>query len=167
MAKDDMDLDIVLDDDEQGGRRNLVYGILATLLLIGISVALTVFLFSGGGSSGGSDDSLLLEDRIRYIELKPAFTSNFYVNGRARLLQLHVSLVVRNDATEEAITLHLPLIRHNLLDLISRRDFSELRTAEGREDLRAALLVSVQQTVELETGNVGVEDVLFTHFVMQ
>lgn len=166
MAKDDMDLEIVLDDDESN-RKGLITGIVGTLLLVAISIGLTVFVFSDGRSTSDPEDAPLAEDRIRYLELKPAFTSNFYVNGRARLLQMHISLAVRDDATEAAVQLHMPLIRHNLLDLIGRQDFDHLRTADGREELRAAILVSTRQTIEIETGRGGVENVLFTHFVMQ
>lgn len=166
MAKDDMDLDIVLDEDD-GKRKGRIYWLLGALLLIVGSVALTTFIFSERRAPEGDDAPAIAGDGVRYIELRPAFTSNFYQNGRSRLLQLHISLSVRGDATEEAVTLHMPLIRHNVLDLIGREDFQELRAPDGREALRAKILASIQQTIEIESGQAGVENVLFTHFVMQ
>ena len=47
------------------------------------------------------------------------------------------------------------------------QDFEGLKTQEGKEVLRQKALEELQTIVSEETGDPGVEKVLFTNFVMQ
>ena len=62
---------------------------------------------------------------------------------------------------------HMPLVRNNVVMILSSQDFEVMRTPEGKDALRQAVLEEIQSILTDETGDAGVEQVLFTNFVMQ
>lgn len=164
----ELELDVEI-DDEKSNKKVLIFIIAGAVALIGITVGLTLFLLGGDEEVPAEGEEAAVPEvvQLQYFDMKPAFTVNFHVDNRARILQMKLSLAYRDDSAREAVELHMPLIRHNLINLISSEDFNSLRTLEGREALRQKILESVQQVIEQETGEAGVENVLFTNFVMQ
>ena len=75
--------------------------------------------------------------------------------------------MARDQAVIDAVQNHLPQIRNNFLFLISNRNYSDLGSVEGKEQLRAELLAEVRTIIKKNHGEEGVEDVYFTSFVMQ
>lgn len=150
-------------------------------MLLIIIIALVVVLVGGGAAaffmlSGGDKDKKEGEAEASeeaahapaiYFDMKPPFIVNFQVNGRQRYVQVSLSVMTRKQAVVDLIQKHMPLIRNNLVMMLSSQDFEVLRTPEGKESLRQATLEDIQKIVTEETGEPGVEQVLFTNFVMQ
>ena len=163
-----------------GGKKKLILLVVIGLLLVGLSVGgtLVALKFLGGddGAQGGEEADAAAEaaaaEETRslpaiYYPLKPTIIVNFNARGRQRFLQADVSLMVREDDVVAAIEEHSTMLQHGLLMLFSGQDYSELQTAEGKELLRQMALEEVQRLLEQEIGKGGVEQVLFTNFVMQ
>ncbi|MGX2041281.1 flagellar basal body-associated FliL family protein [Methylocaldum sp. MU1018] len=103
-----------------------------------------------------------------YYALDPAFVVNFKSNPDARLLQVGFSVASKNQAVIDAVKKHSPMIRNNVLLLLSGQDPAALKTAEGKEALRGRLLDEINAIVSKQTGRRdGVEEIFFTGFVMQ
>ena len=119
-----------------------------------------------------------------YYALKPNFTVNFDVNGRQRFLQTELTAVYRNPEVLHFLELHMPDLRNGLVMLLSSQSFDELQTVDGKEKLRADALKIVQDILIKEQLKVAaadkekskdkkkkvlpnIEQILFTHFVMQ
>lgn len=102
-----------------------------------------------------------------YYPLKPPIVVNFSVKGRQRYLQAELTLMTRDGSVISTIELHQSMIRNALILLIGGHSFEELRTAEGKELLRQACLQEIQRLLQQEIGKPGIEQVLFTDFVMQ
>jgi len=102
-----------------------------------------------------------------YVDLDPRFTVNFQGRDGARYLQIALTAMTRDPDVEKQIKQNLPIIRNDLNLLFSEQDSATLSTKEGKEALRAAALKAVQDILERETGNPGVEAIYFTNFVMQ
>jgi len=102
-----------------------------------------------------------------YIPIDPAFVVNFASQGRARFLQITVEVMTRDPKVVEHVEQHLPVIRNNLMLLFSSQTYDSVSTLEGKETLREEALAVIQQILEEETGDPGVEAVYFTSFVMQ
>ncbi|HEC18557.1 MAG TPA: flagellar basal body protein FliL [Gammaproteobacteria bacterium] len=102
-----------------------------------------------------------------YIPIDPAFVVNFASQGKARFLQVTVEVMTRDPEMPDKIKLHMPVIRNNLMLLFSSQSYDGVSTLEGKEALREEALEVVQQILEEETGDPGVEAVYFTSFVMQ
>jgi flagellar FliL protein len=61
----------------------------------------------------------------------------------------------------------MPMIRNALVLQFGGQVYADLQTAEGKELLRQQALENIQNLLQQEIGKPGVEQVLFTNFVMQ
>ena len=61
----------------------------------------------------------------------------------------------------------MPMIRNNLLLLLSSQDPKELNDRTGKDQLRKAILREIQKVLKNQVGAAGIEKVFFTSFVMQ
>lgn len=162
----------------KGKRKKLLLIIGAVLLLVGISVGSTLALVKLFADpelptvAAEETDALAGETVARkqpaiYYPMQPVFVVNFESQGRQRFLQAELNLLLREKDIVPALELHMPAIRNSLVMLFSGQIYEDLQTAEGKELLRQQALLSVQEVLEKETGKPGVEQVLFTNFVMQ
>ena len=103
----------------------------------------------------------------QYVVLKPEFVVSFQVGPRQRFLQASIEVMTRKQTVVDALTLHEPMIRNDIIRIMGEQDFNQLRTAEGRVALQKQLLKHLQGVMKREAGSPDVEAVLFTNFVMQ
>jgi flagellar FliL protein len=100
-----------------------------------------------------------------YVELTPSFVTNYQAH-RMGYLKADVTLMVKDQKTADAISLHMPSIRNNLVMLFSRQDENMLNTTEGKMHLREEAIQEVVSALESEGAPTAVEDVLFTSFLI-
>lgn len=156
-----------------GGKKKLIILVVLGLLIVGLSVGGTLMAikFLGPQEVPQSAEAAQEEEPppapAIYYPIKPAVTVNFSVKGRQRYLQAELTLMTREDDVISSIELHMPMIRNAMVLLIGGQDYYELQTAEGKELLRQACLQEIQRLLEQEIGKPGIEQVLFTNFVMQ
>jgi flagellar FliL protein len=115
----------------------------------------------GEGGGGGSGKP------AQYFAFDPPLIVNFDDTQAVRFLQLQIEVLTRDEKDVEAVKLHQPIIRNNLLMLMNGRDYKTLMTREGKEALRIECLKEVQKILKKETGSPGIEDLYFTSFVVQ
>jgi len=92
---------------------------------------------------------------------------NFEGGGRARYLQLGIELMTYDEKALPQLELHAPVLRNNLILLLSDKTYEELITREGKEKLAAAALDEVREAMTERYGRPVVETLYFTNFVMQ
>lgn len=155
-------------------KRKLIYvvgGLILVLVLLGGPLAAWFFWPEAGEQEVASDQAVEEvappEQAAIYYPLREKFIVNYDVRGRQRFLQVEVTLMLRDNSVIPAIELHMPRIRNDLIMLFSGQVFEDLQTPEGKELLRQDALHRVQDILEQEIGKPGVEQVLFTSFVMQ
>ncbi|NLQ16542.1 flagellar protein [Marinomonas sp. M1K-6] len=163
MADED-GLDLGAEEGKSRGKKKLI--IIAVLLLVLISGSVATYFLFFSDSSADEQAALANKPSI-YLALEPAFTVDFMVDGRQRYVQLSMTLKSKNTDQINAVTLHMPLIRNSLVLLFSSQSFVDLQTAEGKLALKQASLDAINGILEQETGQGGVDGVLFTNFVMQ
>lgn len=162
-------------NEEQKGisnkKRLILFGSLG-LLIIAVSVGATLFAIKM--MSEPPEEVPVTAEVVDpppppaiYYPLKPPIIVNFSVRGRQRYLQAELTLMTRENDVISAIELHQPMIRNALVLLIGGQSYAEIQTAEGKELLRQQCLQEIQRLLEQETGKPGIEQVLFTNFVMQ
>jgi len=78
-----------------------------------------------------------------------------------------ITLLARNQADLDALKVHMPVIRNNLVMLFSGQTYETLATPVGQELLRQKATASVQEVAQKEVGKVVVEQLLFTNYVLQ
>ncbi len=102
-----------------------------------------------------------------YYDMGQSLIVNFPKGSGANLIQVSVSILVKGAETVEAIKKHEPMIRNNLLMAISAKGAKNLKTKEGKQALRTAMLDEVIKVMERMTKKNKVENIFFTAFVMQ
>ncbi len=172
MAEDDA-LDVGAEEEKKGGKKKLIIILVIVLVLLGGGGAAAYFLFLSGpddaaqGEGAVAEESAPIEGPSIYLELDSPFVVDFMVSGKQRYLQLNMTLKSRDAEQIDAVKVHMPLIRNSLVLLFSSQSFDELQTLEGKKALKEAAVASVNSILEQETGRGGMDDALFTNFVMQ
>jgi len=157
-----------------GGKRTLIIIVIGVIVAILASAGGTLYLlgFFDGGAVPESETQeaevvATQPSAAMYFPIKPAFTVNFPSRGRQRFLQVEVTVLTRNVEVFNALQIHLPLVKNRLVMLFGGEIYDELQTDEGKELLRQKALQALQEIIKQEVGVEGVEEVLFTSFVMQ
>ncbi|MGR5093811.1 flagellar basal body-associated protein FliL [Vibrio maritimus] len=152
-------------------------------LLIIIVAAIVVLLAAGGGAYWflSSDDSVDTQpmttsgsaapavpvDPISYVNLAQPFVFNAAGNQRDRMVQIKVQLMVRGLDNESQARYHSPLIESTLLSTFASATVEQLRSTNGRVELRDQATQDVQASLSQVVGKPVIERVLFTDFVIQ
>lgn len=157
---------------KKGKLKFIILIVLVLLIAIGGSVGATWFFLH----KGQSKDEKPAQDAVAsanakpaaiYEALLPAFVVNLNQNGRQRYLQVSITLMSHDAAGMAALKEHMPVIRNNLVLLLSGQDFNQLATPVGAEMLRQKATASVQEVTQKELGKLVVDQLLFTNFVLQ
>ncbi|SDH92068.1 flagellar basal body-associated protein FliL [Pseudomonas panipatensis] len=143
----------------------------AFLVAVGLSVGGTWFFLSRNAkpaeSAPAEADAHPGKKEALYEVLAPSFVVNFNQGGRQRYLQVSVALMGRDQAQLDALKEQMPLVRNQFVMLFSSQNFDSLVTPVGKEMLRQQATASIQALAKKATGQLAVEQVLFTNFVLQ
>ena len=156
-----------------GGKKKLIMMVVLALLLIGVSVGGTIMALKVLAPPPAPVEAALAEplEPVKkpaiYYPIKPEVVVNYGDKGRQRYAQIEVTLLIRDDDVIPAVELHAPAISNALILTIGGQEYADVQTAEGKELLRQQCLQAIQKILEKEIGKPGVEQVLFTSFVMQ
>lgn len=159
-----------------GGKKRLILLMLLVLGIVVISVGATIAALKFFGAPAAEEEVAATEGEAAqpalpkpaiYYPMKPTFNVNFAVRGRQRFLQVELTVMARDKKVIDAVELHQSMIRNALIMLIGGQVFEELQSAEGKELLRQQCLQEIQRLLQQEIGEPGIEQVLFTNFVMQ
>lgn len=158
---------------KKGGKGKLIIFILVGLILVAGSVGGTLFFLGFFDPPPPTEEELAAEEAearpaAMYFPVKPPFVVNFQSRGRQRFLQTDVTIMTRDPEIFAAIQANLPLIKNRLVMILGGGVYQELQTHEGKELMRQQALEGIQTVMQEEIGREdGVEQVLFTNFVMQ
>ncbi|MBD8473596.1 flagellar basal body-associated protein FliL [Pseudomonas sp. CFBP 8770] len=154
----------------KGKLKLIILLVVGLLLAIGLSVGATWFLMHKPAEAPADKtpaDAAHVKPAAIYEPLTPAFVVNFKQNGRDRYMQVSIVLQARDKADMDALKVHTPVIRNNLVMLFSGQPFETLTTPIGQEMLRQKATASVQEVAQKEVGKPVIDQVLFTNFVLQ
>jgi flagellar FliL protein len=115
---------------------------------------------AGHGGEGDSSKGAV------YFAIDPPLVVNFEEGSAVRFLQITMELMAHDQKALDSVAKNVPLIRNNLLLLMSNRDYQTLMSREGKEKLRQEALAEVR-AVQKKEGGLDIDDLLFTSFVVQ
>jgi flagellar FliL protein len=101
-----------------------------------------------------------------YYAIDPPLVVNFEDGSVVRFLQITMEIMAHDPKAIESVQKSVPLIRNNLLLLMSNRNYQSLMSREGKEKLRQEALTEVR-AVQKKEGGADIDDLLFTSFVVQ
>ena len=113
----------------------------------------------GGGDGGGGKTAL-------YYAIDPPMVVNFEDGSVVRFLQITMEVMAHDQKAIDSVQKNMPLIRNNLLLLMSNRNYQSLMSREGKDKLREEALAEIR-AVQKKQGGEDIDDVLFTSFVVQ
>ena len=152
----------------KGGRKGLIIGVVALLLLGGGG-------FAGWKMMSGAPDA---KDKAkkeeaeklppRYVNLDPPFVVNFEAESVVRFQQVTVGVMTRDPAVEQIVKENDPRVRNDLLMFLGNQTYATVSTLDGKEALRTRCLDAVRGIVKEMGGDPKkIEALYFTSFVMQ
>jgi flagellar FliL protein len=101
-----------------------------------------------------------------YYAIDPPLVVNFEDGSAVRFLQISMSVMAHDEKAIDSVQKNIPVIRNNLLLLMSNRNYQTMISREGKEKLRDEALAEVR-AVQKKQGGADVDDLLFTSFVVQ
>ena len=116
--------------------------------------------YAGWSSSTGEADWAL-----RPLLASESFPPRLFNTAYYRNAQVDQDIAQALSAIDGA-TKNVPLLRNNLLLLMSNRDYQTLMSRDGKEKLRQEALAEVKSILKKQ-GSPPVDDLLFTSFVVQ
>ncbi len=183
---DEKNNDKELELDKPKNKKKLIIIIAIVIILAGGGAG--AFFFLGGSddvvsqaevnaelnSSGGEGDestapvqASVQTGTALYVPLPRPFRFNVPGAARDRFVEIRVQLLVRGGDNEETAKKHIPLLESTLLGVFSQANADDLATSAGKTSLKQKSLTEVQNVMKDIAGNITVEKVLFTGFVMQ
>jgi flagellar protein FliL len=101
-----------------------------------------------------------------YYAIDPPLVVNFEDGSAVRFLQITMEVMAHDQKAIESVQKDIPLIRNNLLLVMSNRNYQSMMSREGKEKLRAECLAEIR-AVQKKQGGEDIDDLLFTTFVVQ
>jgi flagellar protein FliL len=146
-------------------RKWLIISVCAVLLVGG---SLGAWILLRPATHAAADKASAPPAPAQYVALDPPFVVNFAGDQTVRFLQVSVQIMTRDPATVELLKGNDPVIRNDLLLLLSNQKYSVVATRDGKEHLRSDALAAVRHVISAAGGKPErVEQILFTSFVMQ
>lgn len=102
-----------------------------------------------------------------YFAFEPPIVVNFKGATGMRFLQVTIEVMTYDPAVVPQIQANMPVIKNNLIFMLSGLTIDDLGTPEGKLKVRADALAEIKKIMVERTGKPGVEELYFTSFVMQ
>ena len=151
-------------------KKMLIIIIAAVVVLLGGAGAGYFFLMGSDAGEEVVEDIRLpaVYTKIRTKNGRPMFVSTLQSDDdKVHYMQAYIEAKSRDPLVAPALEKHMPLIVSRLNTMFSSQEFAKLSTLEGKENLRRDATKLLQRILQQRINQEGVEEVLFTNFVMQ
>ena len=152
-----------------GGNRMLWLIIMALALIIvtGAAIGGTYFFMSDDDQAAAepAHAAPVPKPAPVFVEIKP-FTANLR-DPRGRILYVRIALKVEDDKAAEKLAEHMPQVRNRILMTIADTQADNLTSANGKQLLANSLQVAIARPFDEDEDAIGVQEVLFTDFIVQ
>ncbi|MCW8347647.1 flagellar basal body-associated protein FliL [Vibrio sp. ZSDZ65] len=158
--------------EQPNSKKKLLIIIVAVLMLLLIAGGVAYWLFGGDStpqprSTSVQNAPVVVVDPISYVTIAQPFVFNVAGKSRDRMVQIKAQLMVRGLDNEELARYHSPLIESTLLSTFASTSVEQLRSTNGRVELRDQATADIQSSLSQVVGKPVIERVLFTDFVIQ
>ena len=145
MADEELELDV---NEKKGGKKTMILVIVGILLLNGAGIGAWMFLSGGDSkSSNSADKGEPVLAPLHYLSMVPEFIVNFGPGSRVRYLQVDLQIATRDEAALATVDTYRPVIRNDVLVLLSSVKFDDLKDRAGKEVLQKKLLNAINKVV--------------------
>jgi len=151
--------------------KKIIIFAIAGIVLVGGGIGGAMFFLKSPEETEGEEmveEEMMPEEKDAiYEDLHPAFTVNFNDDSKKKFMQVYMVAKFYKMEDRDQFKMHMPVVRNNLLLLMSGKNSDELSSAESKEMLRKDALMAAQSVMQEIYGENLVEDIYFTKLVMQ
>ena len=161
-----------LEVEEGGGGSKKMIVIIGIVVLLAGGGGAAFFLMGGEEAppqENAEEEEEASESKMPaiYVGVPEAIISPIISKKKNRMVQIKASIVVRSEAAKEAVKLHMPRLKSELLTLVSGSEAEVLITPEGRRKFQTDSLTLLQETMKELDGKSHIDNILFVSFVLQ
>jgi len=148
---------------KSGGKKKLILILIPVLLL----------LIGGGGAGAYFFVFHKKSEAKKAVPVAPekpgimydlgSFLVNLADKNANTYAKISITIELSNQKVQEEVVKRLPIIKDAVINLLSSKTYNEIRTPEGKEELRLELIKRINAI--LVTG--GVQNIYFTQFIVQ
>lgn len=147
MADEELELDV--NEPEGKSKKMIIIIVVAILLLNGIGVGAWMFL---GGSEDDNSSAANENEKtelapLKYLTLVPEFIVNFGPGSKVRYLQVDLQIATREEDSLEMVGTYRPVLRNDILVVLSDVNYEDLKDRAGKEALQKRLLNTINKAL--------------------
>jgi flagellar FliL protein len=146
---------------QSGGKKKLIF-ILIPVLLILIGGA-GAYFFLTHKKKESTKQMVVAPQKLGVMYNLGSFLVNLADKNANTYAKVSITLELSNQKVEKEVVKRLPIIKDAVINLLSSKTYDEIRTPEGKEELRLELIKRINAI--LVTG--GVQNIYFTQFIVQ
>jgi len=149
MAEEELELDV--NNSKKKSPILLIVIILLVLNLAGVGA----WIFLSKDESTSSDSAAkeeTLKGPLKYLTMVPEFIVNFGPTSKVRYLQVDLQIATRDEKVLAIVGTYRPVIRNDILVVLSGVSFDDLKDRRGKEALQKKLLDTINKVV-VSVGN--------------
>ncbi len=147
--------------EKKGGSKKLFLIIPLLLILIGGGAGAYFFLFSKKDKE--KKEGMPTQGKVGIMMDIGVFTVNLADKDRDAYARIAITFELSDEKVRQEVEKRMPIIKDAIIDVISSKTSSFVRTPEGRESLRLELIKRIN-TILIEGG---LRNIYFTEFVVQ
>ncbi|MEM1142804.1 MAG: flagellar basal body-associated FliL family protein [Pseudomonadota bacterium] len=157
-------------EEKSSGKGKLIIMIAVVLLLAGGGAA--YYFLMGSSTENAVAEGVEAVEEVEEEAKEPLYADvkkilvNIEHKGKTHYVQADMELMSYDQAVIDQARRDMPAIRDRLIILFNSQDFDALKTADGKEAVRAEALVTVNEALGLTAPKV-VEQVYFENFLIQ
>ena len=146
---------------QSGGKKKLIF-ILIPVLLILIGGA-GAYFFLTHKKKESTKQMVVAPQKLGVMYNLGSFLVNLADKNANTYAKVSITLELSNQKVQQEVVKRLPIIKDAVINLLSSKTYDEIRTPEGKEELRLELIKRINAI--LVTG--GVQNIYFTQFIVQ
>ncbi len=171
MADDESDQQEGEAPKKGGAMKWIIIGVLVVALGAGGWFAYSTFMVEEEEAElaeGEEAEPEVSDSPALFAPLLPPLVVNFTDEyGDAHFMQVTLEVMARDQMIIDHVKNHAAVIRNEMILSFSNVNYESVITREGKQELLDNALVQIQDIIETETGETGVEAVYFTGLIIQ
>ncbi len=147
---------------KSGGKKKLILILIPVLLLL-IGGGAGAFFFITHKKKEEKKAVPVAPQKLGIMYDLGSFLVNLADKNANTYAKVSITLELSNQKVKEEVVKRLPIIKDAVINLLSSKTYDQIRTPEGKEELRLELIKRINAI--LVTG--GVQNIYFTQFIVQ
>lgn len=147
---------------KSGSKKKLIFILIPVILLL-IGGGAGAYFFLTHKKKESTKQMVVAPKKLGVMYDLGSFLVNLADKNANTYAKVSITLELSNEKVQQEVVKRLPIIKDAVINLLSSKTYDEIRTPEGKEELRLELIKRINAI--LVTG--GVQNIYFTQFIVQ